>query len=197
MRVNVWGKLCLGGGLLFSLYGYARPAIDFPDGQNCVAWKAKKTMFLFRKSEPVGLNCKIRIRVESPAPSHYQVTVNIPLGEFSSGEAERDLEVRKLLREDKQADLLFISDTLTGRDWPSYLEGSLPLVKGALKVGGQNYPVTLQLQKRTGPAPLYGKIEVSLKSLEVAAPAVAGGLVAQVDDIVELWMQVYPESFPP
>ena len=190
--MNLMAKVSLALALMGSLNSYLGASVEFPSGQNCVAWKARKTMFLFSKSEPVGTNCNITVKVDVPAPSHFQVTVVVPLAEFKSGELERDQEIRKLLKEEVQPDLIFLSDTITARDWPSYLDGSIAAMKGVLKIGGRAYPVILQLQKRGDGQPLVGKVDVSLKALEIEAPGFAGGLVAKVDDTIELSFQVTP-----
>ncbi len=192
--MNRIGKLGLSFMLSMGLSGQLFAAVDFPAGQNCVAWKAHKTMFLFKKVEPVGLHCKLKIQVDNPAPSHVQVTVTVPLADFNSGDAERDSEVRKLLKEDVQPELVFVSDTTTARDWPSYLNGTLSTLKGVLKIGGKSHPVVLQLQKRVDNQPLVGRVDVSLKALEIEAPGFAGGLVAKVEDTIELWFQVLPQQ---
>ena len=132
------GKILLTVLFISSLSDPVRASSPFPAGQNCVAWKARKTMFLMKNVEAVGVNCKVQIQLETTAPSHVQVKVAIPLAEFKSGEEERDLEVRKLLREEAQPELLFLSDTITAKDWPLVLSGNYNSLKGVLKIGGKN-----------------------------------------------------------
>ncbi len=180
-------------GMVLALMGGAQALAEtaplFPEHQNCVAWKAKKTFFFVKKEEPVGVNCGIRIQRLSASPSHYQIQVEVPIDQFNSTEPKRDEEVRALLKEKDQAAIVFLSDAITAVDWPRYLQGQEKQLQGVLRLGGQAYPVTLQFGKDPQQEVLRGNLLLNLSSLGIEAPRMLAGVMVKVDDAVELLFQ--------
>ena len=66
-------------------------------------------------------------------------------------------------------------------------------VPGALRIGGKDFPVTFQVRtKREGKNILFsGQTEVSLSHFEISPPRMLGGLVASVEDWLELSFNVH------
>ena len=170
--------------------------ISFPKDQNCVAWKTKKTMFLVKSEEPVGINCSITITVDSPAAGTKQVLVKMPIEKFDSGEVDRDKEVLLLLKADKQKELEFLSKEIPEAQWPDYRTGKMSVLQGTLKIAGESYPVDVQLKKSddTAQAMLSGSLETTFTAFKIPPPNVAGGLVARVKDTLTLVFQLNPAS---
>ncbi len=170
--------------------------ISFPKNQNCVAWKTKKTMFLVKSEEPVGINCSITLTVSSPTAGLKQVLVKVPIDKFDSGEVDRDKEVLLLLKADRQKDLEFLSKEITEAQWPDYLAGKMSVLQGALRIAGESYPVDVQLKKSEDTAQdmLSGSLETTFTAFKIEPPSVAGGVVAKVKDTLTLVFQLNPAS---
>ncbi len=170
--------------------------ISFPKDQNCVAWKTKKTLFLVKSEEPVGINCSITLTVNSPSTGTKQVLVKVPIEKFDSGEVDRDKEVLLLLKADQQKDLEFLSKEIPDAQWSDYRTGKMTMLQGTLKIAGESYPVELQLRKAEDPAQamLSGSLETSFTAFKIPPPSVAGGLVAKVKDSLTLVFQLNPAS---
>ena len=96
--------------------------VVFPEGKACVAWKTRKTMFLLKKVEPVGINCSVNIRIDSKGVGK-QVIVEIPIAAFDSGEKMRDKKVQEILKSDVAPALVFTSRIYTSEEWGAVKAG--------------------------------------------------------------------------
>lgn len=176
--------------LLAAVASSAR-AVPFPDGKTCAAWKTKKTMFLFRKLEPVGMDCAARASIETLG-GVKRVRVLVPIAKFDSGEPSRDKEVLKILKADAQPELEFLSRGYTAAEWDALAHTRAAAVEGTLKIGGKEFPVTAPFSfVGEGPdAAAVGSFVTSFSAFEIKPPAVGGGLVAQVQDYLELHYRI-------
>ena len=164
-------------------------AQDFPSGAHCVAWRTQKTMFLFSKETPVGMNCNVQTELRSEGEQRILEAV-IPIRGFDSKNADRDADVFALLKGPQQADLLFRSETLsTDRLIGLSKEGGQ--VKGQLTIGGKAYPVifTLRTELVNEALVFHGTFQGKFSQFDLEAPRVAAGVIAKVADRLELLFQ--------
>lgn len=157
-------------------------------GSHCVAWKTKKTLALVRRAEATGINCNIQVKaVKSGDKLGAEVT--IPIASFNSNEKDRDKEVQKILKANVQPNLIFKTEMLTAATWKNMMgKGSGP-VKGTLKIGGKNYPVSTvaKVAKAAGGYEVYGAILTKYTAFGLQPPVVGpGGSIAKVDNYLEL-----------
>ncbi len=166
-------------------------AVPFPAGKACAAWKTKKTMFLFRHLEPVGMNCSVRAGVETLG-TVKRLRLAIPIAKFDSGQKSRDAEVVKILGGAAQPELEFLSRAYTTSEWESLRTTPAAAVEGALRIGGKDFPVTapFALVGEGADAAAVGSFVTSFSAFAIVPPAVGGGLVAQVQDYLELHYRV-------
>lgn len=170
--------------LFFAVY-FTHADVSFPK-DHCVAWKTKKTMFLFKKLEPVGISCEVTTTILKDEDGEPFLKVEVPIKSFDSGETKRDLEVVRILKADKQANLIFKTSEAfkiydTKKDFGDNFSGELI-------IGGAKNPVNFRVFKikKDGKFFYKGKATLKYTDLNISPPSVAGGAVAKVKDYLEL-----------
>jgi len=161
---------------------------EFPAGQSCAAWKTKKRMFLVRTVEPVGISCEVKVE-RSLLEGVWALRIWIPVASFNSGEAERDAEVLKLLKGERYPDILISTEKLEPQLVEDFYKGIEIQVPGRIEVGGKSLERKFSVRKGN-----QGLARVSLltrfKDFDLKPPQVAGGMIAQVRDDLELHAQI-------
>lgn len=150
--------------------------------QSSVSWKTSKTMFLINDQTPVGINNEVR--VETGLGDARFIKLIIPIAKFSSGEAERDEEVQKILQANLQPNIIFQTALMKQAEFERILSGDVREIDGNLKIANETHPVTVQLNITNNF--LVGTIKTSFTNFGIQPPRVAGGLVAKVKDVLEL-----------
>jgi polyisoprenoid-binding protein YceI len=164
----------------------AAAGVTFPDGKACAAWKTKKTMFLFKKLEPVGMNCAVTAKVTTDGAGK-RVIVEIPIASFDSGEPARDKQVRVILKADVAPSMVFTSRVYAPAEWESVSAGKAATIEGTLAIGGESFAISAPISLSAGPAPVAsGEFKTTFAYFKIAPPKVAGGLIASVQDYLEL-----------
>lgn len=164
-------------------------AQEFPVGAHCVAWRTQKTMFLVSKETPVGINCKIQTSLKEEGGQKV-LEVSIPIQGFDSKSADRDADVFTLLKGSQQPDLRFRSELLSNERLLSLAkEGGV--VQGQLTIGGKANPVAFTIRTASAGETMvfHGAFQGTFSQFEIDPPRVGGGLVAKVDDKLELLFQ--------
>ena len=154
---------------------------------NSVAYKALKTMFIFKNVEVIGMNSNIAFS-KSSLNSGYRLTLSIPIFDFETDEPDRDEEVRELLKIKESKFLIFTSEKLKEIDLIGLRDGSLQTISGALKIGKKTYPLNFEMQ-RDGEY-ILGVYEGTFSQFNIEPPKVALGLVAQAKDYIKLYVRV-------
>jgi len=177
--------------LAFSGAAWAEVTIPWPAEKSCVAWQTKKTMFLFNSVVPIGINCEIAVK-DTVGVAGHQITLTAPIERFDSGEASRDKEVLILLKGDVQPVLEFQSKPLEEAKWTTLLNGELKQLDGELKLGGKSYPVTAELTVSgdKDAKTFEGVIASTFTAFDIKPPKVAGGIVASVEDALNLRFKI-------
>jgi len=164
--------------------------VAFPDGKACAAWKTKKTMFLFKKLEPVGMNCAVTAKVAADGAGK-RVIVEIPIAAFDSGEPARDKQVLRILKADVAPSLVFTSRVYAPAEWEAVRAGKSAAIEGTLAIGGESFPVSAPIVLSADAAPaVSGEFTTTFTNFKIAPPKVAGGLVASVQDYLELHYRI-------
>lgn len=163
--------------------------VTFPNGESCVAWKTDKTLFVVNKQSPVGINCKIELKIEQTNLG-YVFEGKFPISGFNSNQEMRDKEVRKILEEDIQPSLIFITNPISKVDWTKKKNSSFEL-KGILKKGKKDFILSFFIYKelQNGNLTWKGLAKTKFSELGMEAPKVAGGLITTVNDELELHFQ--------
>lgn len=167
--------------------------IKWPEGQSAVAWQSSKTMFLVSDSKPVGINNQVKVAVKVEADSRI-ISIEIPIKGFDSGDEARDADVFPILKGDIQPNLLFTSSPLSSSQWASLMESQLDELTGMLKIGGKDYPASFKLDKSAPKNLILGLMDSTFASFGLEAPSVAGGIVASVDEELNLWGRIYKKD---
>jgi YceI-like protein len=187
--MNVLRKAALSAGVTV-LLAAGVGAVTFPDGKACVAWKTKKTMFLLKKLEPVGINCSVSVHI-TPKGAGQQVIVEIPIAAFDSGEKARDKQVLTILKSDVAPALVFTSREYASAEWDGVKIGKIALIEGSLSIGGESFPISMPfLVSRDASMVASGVLVTTFSRFKIAPPKVAGGLIANVQDYLELHYRV-------
>jgi len=163
----------------------AHADISYPK-DHCVAWKTKKTMFLFKKLEPVGVSCDVKTVIKKDNKGDSFLKIEVPIKSFDSNESKRDAEVVKILKADKQANLVFTTyEALKIYNSKNNFKGK---ISGEISIGGKKSPIEFKVSKtRQGGESVYlGKAVLKYTDLGISPPSVAGGVVAKVADYLEL-----------
>lgn len=178
-------RCVVGLGLAFQLYMPNLQAIEFTQKDtSCVAWEAKKTMFLFRKVQPVGRNCAAKVRfAEGVSDGSYRIEVEVPIAAFDSGEPDRDKDVAVLLKSEEDPNLLVYTSDLPLERWRSLMVDS-GKVDGYLRIGKSDHPIEIPI--KIDNEIIQGSVETSFSALSLQAPEVALGVVASVEDALTL-----------
>lgn len=165
--------------LIFLLSSQAY-SIEFPS-DHCVAWKTLKTQFMFKRVEAVGVSCEISAEIVSIKNGVYVARVEVPIKSFDSGNPSRDEDVFEILKGSFQPNIVVETIEMSRKDLESVFAGNQSKVIGIIQVASKSYPVEIQL---TGA--LKGVIITKFSDFEIAPPSVLGGLIAKVDDSLEL-----------
>ena len=165
-----------------------KPLSLFDHGQHCVAYRAKKTMFLVRSVQVVGRNCEVSTKI-IPIPggkSYFEATV--PVSEFESGESQRDRDVRKVLKASTHPNMVFRSEERTMEEWKAIQPGAPIQLKGELEIGGKKTPIQAQAQlvRTEGGLEIDGVVKTRFEDLGLKPPQLVMGLMAQVKQDLEL-----------
>jgi hypothetical protein len=168
--------------------------VKFAEDQHCVAWRTKKRMMMVKRLEPVGINCAAKTKAIASGEG-FVLNLEVPVDQFNSGEPKRDQEVVKLLG----AAVSFESQPLTMEKIKS-LGDEPQAVSGQLQMNGKKFPVEFQVTaKKAGDWIFTGQVVSKMSAFEVEPPTVGGGMIAKVDDYLELHFQFHSskiEGFP-
>lgn len=159
----------------------------FEPDKTCVAWKTRKTLFVFKKLEPAGVSCAVKVEAV-PENGARRLRVVVPIASFDSGEGARDKHVLEILKAAVQPELVFLSKPYGAKEWTDLREGRAPLLKGDLRIGGADFPVSLSVSVADGAA--FGSVWTRFGAFNIPAPSVAGGLVAKVAEELELGYRI-------
>lgn len=176
--------------LAFSVTAQAQ-LTTWPPGKTCAAWWTKKTMFLVKNSEAVGVNCHLDVSLVESAASR-KILVKIPVAKFDSGEADRDRDVIQMLGGSQHPILEFESAPFDEAQWKALLQRETNSVTGTLKVNGQKYPLKVDVAVHGKNADVFidGMVDTTFSAFKIKPPVVAGGLVANVRDILYLQFHI-------
>ena len=171
-------------GAFFLSSGLMAEDPKWPTAESGVAWKTKKKMFLVKTVEPVGVNTSIKMTKKVFGEGQFKIRFDIPIDKFNSGEPKRDEEVVKILKGDKQANLIFTTEVLDYDRFEKIMTQSVSKVTGDLQIGGKSNSITLNLKKNG--AFLDGRLKTTFTAFGIEPPTVAGGAVAKVQDMLIL-----------
>lgn len=161
----------------------------FPDpSQACVAWKTNKRMFLVSHQSAVGRSCQAILSRAPEGPNLVRIQLEVPIRSFNSGEKERDDEVFKILSGSVQPTLRLETDPISPTELERASAGKTGSIRAKLTLGGKPYMITLPFQVlgNGNEARVVGQIDTTFKAFDIEPPTVAMGIVAKVDNLLEL-----------
>jgi hypothetical protein len=164
--------------------------VTFPADQNCVAWKASKTMFLVKSQEPVGTTCKLKLEITptETLPTQAGLKLTFPISSFDSGEPDRDKEVQLILKVPEHPNMVVTAEVSKDQK-DQIISGSLKTLSVSVRYGGIEVPLKIDITELTENI-VKGVAKTSFTEMKLAQPKVLGGLVAKVHDPLELWFQL-------
>jgi len=169
------------------LAGAVAPAPLFEEGSHCVAYRARKTMFLVSSNEVVGKNCDVSAQVLPEVGGLYRIEVNVPLKGFQSGDVDRDQDVMKTLKAEVKPEITFSSKALTAEQWRGLMKTPEFEIAGELTIGNKSFPLKLLSHfsdKEDGE--VDGRALVKFEDFGIAPPSVGAGLIAKAKPDFEL-----------
>jgi hypothetical protein len=179
--------------LVLVFYAGLAPALSyssamFEDGSHCVAYKAEKVSFLFKKDAVVGKNCDISAQVLPEVGGLYHIEVNVPVRSFNSGDSERDKDVIKILKGEERPELTFRTKAMNADQWRELFAKKEFDLDGELFIGQKSFPLKMRAtyQEKTDGAEVGGIVNLRFQDLEMRPPSVGAGLVAKAKPELEL-----------
>ncbi len=174
--------------ILFTSVATAVPISLLKAGDHCVAYKAKKVLFLIASTEVVGRSCSISAQVTPGLEGKYSVEVRVQHNTFESGEKKRDEDVSKILGGNENSYVSFRTDMRSAPDWNLLIMQEKFEIPGTLTVNGREIAVVAEAA-RASTADGYeidGVVKTNFKDLNLSAPTMMAGLFAKVQNDVEL-----------
>lgn len=179
--------------ILILFYAGLAPALSdsrtlFEEGSHCVAYKAEKVMFLFKKDAVIGKNCDISAQVLPEVGGLYHIEVNIPVRSFNSGDPSRDQDVTKILKGQERPEITFRSQGLSGDGWRELFANEKFTIDGQLFIGDKSFPLRMDAHytEKSDTAEVNGTVRLKFKDLDIKPPSVGAGLVAKAKPDLEL-----------
>jgi hypothetical protein len=170
--IILFSSLCFGG-------------VEWNESKEGVAWEANKTLFLFKKAQPVGYNYSSKISFIK----NKVIEVIIPIDKFDSQESARDSEVVILLKGNIQKNMIFKSKAFSKKELTKLHKKKLTKIEGDLSLGGKSYPlVFVMTYDDKGFA--YGTWKGKMSSFDIKPPGVLGGVVSNVHDFLKLHVKM-------
>lgn len=159
-----------------------------PSGEHCVAYRAKKTLFLVNNVYVVGRSCEVAVQVIPELDSRYRIEMSLPITSLKSGEVKRDQDVADLLKSKDEPELAFVSESLPQKEWQELAKKGKFVLKGALKIGGNSYPIQSEviLSEGSQGVEFDGVAKTTFKDLNLKPPSLWLGLFAKVRNDLEL-----------
>lgn len=160
----------------------------FEEGSHCVAYRAKKTMFLVSSNYVVGKNCDVAAQVLPEVGGLYHIEVNIPLRSFQSGDTTRDEDVAKTLKVDVRPELTFKSQALKAEQWRELFKKPEFEIAGTLTIGNKSFPlkVASHYVDKAENAEVDGIAKVQFQDFEISPPTAGAGIIAKAKSELEL-----------
>jgi YceI-like domain len=157
-------------------------------GSHCVAYKAEKTMFLFKSDPVIGRNCDVSAQVLPDVGGIYHIEVIIPIRSFASGDASRDEDVAKSLKVDVKPELTFRTKAMSAEAWREIFKKSNFDLVGELAIGDQTFPIKVasHYTQHDDTEEIDGVAKVRFEDFQIPPPKVVGGLVAKTKPELEL-----------
>ena len=165
----------------------------FAPEEHCLAYKTVKTMFFFADVAVIGKSCDVTAKMHwAESGEKAQVEVSVPVKTLDSGNEFRDGDILEILKTNLNPNIRFVSEWLEKSTWAKMMEGQLPEVSGNLEVAGGIFPVkfTLSFAKQAGFILVEGQLKTTFSALNVDVPLVAGGLIADPKDELELQLHL-------
>jgi hypothetical protein len=163
---------------------------------HCVAWKARKRMFLVQNVEPVGTNCQITSRVVTVADGEY-AELRIPVMGFDSGNSMRDKDVAMMLGAAGKSDIVVRTLTVPKGGLQEMWDTGGGILKSEIEIAGRKVPVEVSFKvfKEGDVSVARGTLTTTFGYHGLTAPSVAGGLVTKVDEQIQLHYQLRRDRF--
>ncbi|WCL48978.1 YceI family protein [Leptospira sp. GIMC2001] len=161
----------------------------FTEQEHCIAWRASKKMFLLSNSAPVGKNCSITTSATKLAGG-IVLKGTFPVNKFDSDEPTRDEEVTELLGGKENPTMFLESEPLSTQRIKKIMNDS-DSVAGKLTINGKQHPVIFTVKGFTQDGNIFyqGNLKTKLSTFGITPPTVAGGVIADVRDEIELLFQ--------
>ena len=163
----------------------------FQPGDHCLAYRVEETLILFVPSVVVGKTCEVAARVERKG-EQVRFEVSFPIRSLDSGNGLRDGNVADSLSVDTHPDIRFVSGFLTLEQVGAVLKQGNTQLPGVLEVAGEPRDVQfpIELSQQAGTWVVTGTLATSFTALKQEIPTVVGGLVADVEDELELMVHL-------
>lgn len=168
--------------------GAETPKSMFDAGKHCVGYKVKKKSLSLFNGTVVGKNCDISAQLLPVVGGGYQIEVSVPIAGFDSGDKDRDQDVKSILKESEQSDIIFRSKTMNEKDWKQFVQKPNVSLDGELTIAGKAYGISApaQITKAGTGLEIDGIAVVPFSKFELQPPKFGGGLIAKADSDLEL-----------
>jgi hypothetical protein len=164
------------------------PDALFEEGSHCVAYRAEKVTFLFKKDEVIGKNCDISAQVLPEVGGLYHIEVNVPVRSFNSGDADRDKDVVKILKMEERPEITFRTKAMNADEWRELFKKENFDLDGEIYIGSKSFPLKMAAHytAKEDSAEVNGIIHLKFEDLDIRPPRVGAGLIAKAKPELEL-----------
>jgi hypothetical protein len=168
----------------------------FDAGKHCVGYKFKKKSLSLFKSQVVAKNCDVSAQLLPVVGGGYQIEVSAPISAFESNDKDWDQDLRDILKESDQPDVIFHSKIMSEKDWKQLVQKAKVDLEGEITLANKTYPIVTPctINKVTNGIEVDGQTTVPFSKFELQPPKSGGGFIAKADSDLEIHFHLMSEK---
>ena len=180
-----------------TLISVSASASMFEAGKHCVGYKFKKKSLSFFNSQVIAKNCDVSAQLLPVVGGGYQIEVSVPISAFESEDKDWDQELRDVLKESDQPDVIFHSKVLSEKEWKQLVQRPKVNLDGEISLGNKTFPINTPcaLTKVPGGIEIDGVTSVPFAKFELQPPKKGGGFIVKADSDLEIYFHLVSEKF--
>lgn len=164
----------------------------FEYDEHGLGYVTEKKMFMLTTLSVTGKSHDIHTKLEfNTDRDQYRIHVSVPVDSLDSGMRDRDKSVQDFLQKNQHPNITFTSDWMAydSLNFDKHLNKSVP---GELSFSGKRYSVEFPLNfiRHDNFTQITGVLESTFTKLDMACPKVVGGLVADVKDKLDIFVNL-------
>lgn len=179
--------------IFVAMAAWSQPASS--DGQVCVGYRAKKTMFLMKKVSIEGRSCEVRLTAANSG-ENSSLAVEFPIKSLKSGDSSRDDDVADRLGWAEHPEIRIDFADLMPKIDQDLKAGQELKLKGALRLRGRSVDIEPSIRFDAEKKKYSGEIETDYETFGLKVPTVGGGLIAKAEPKLVLFFELDEAALP-